>query len=244
MKKNIMTSSPSMRYPVELEVAGPIAMFARPDSGGTPTSYPAPTWSAAKGLYEAIARFGDGAAWICPIKVEVCRRVGDPGGSVRFCPYTTNYGGPLRKTSLMSKGTTSGGSSFQLRATVLSDVCYRLHGVVVGPQSSGRVNARHHLKDLFDRRLKRGQSFATPRLGWSEFTCSYWGPFRYGVTEVDAELSRSIPSMLLAMWDRPTDGCYRPTFRQDAEIVQGVLSYDVPQEWLVASNLPEQSRAQ
>lgn len=36
------------RYTVEFEVAGPLAMFARPDTGGTPTSYPLPTWSAAK----------------------------------------------------------------------------------------------------------------------------------------------------------------------------------------------------
>lgn len=55
-------------YKVAFEVAGPLAMFARPDTGGTPTSYVAPTWSAAKGL--SIAFFNDGAAWICPRKVE------------------------------------------------------------------------------------------------------------------------------------------------------------------------------
>ncbi|MGA7992375.1 MAG: CRISPR-associated protein Cas5 [Thermoanaerobaculia bacterium] len=35
-----------------MEVAGPLAMFTRPDTGGTPTSYPLPTWSAAKGILE------------------------------------------------------------------------------------------------------------------------------------------------------------------------------------------------
>ncbi len=34
-------------YKVSMEIAGPAAMFTRPDTGGTPTSYPAPTWSAA-----------------------------------------------------------------------------------------------------------------------------------------------------------------------------------------------------
>ena len=34
------------KYAVQLEVEGPLAMFARPDTGGTPTSYPVPTWSA------------------------------------------------------------------------------------------------------------------------------------------------------------------------------------------------------
>lgn len=47
-------------YEVQFEIAGPAAMFARPDTGGTPTSYPAPTWSAAKGLFESVAFFVDG----------------------------------------------------------------------------------------------------------------------------------------------------------------------------------------
>src|SRR5580693_1904841 len=96
----------AMKYDVHLEVAGPLAIFARPDTGGTPTSYPVPTWSAAKGMFESIAFFADGAAWICPTKVEVCRKKRDDsdvratvprGGGVRFQRYTTNYGGPLRK---------------------------------------------------------------------------------------------------------------------------------------------------
>jgi CRISPR-associated protein Cas5d len=69
---------------VAFEVAGQAAMFARPDTGGTPTSYPVPTWSAAKGLFESIAFFADGLAWICPTKVEVCRIVGETGGRAHF----------------------------------------------------------------------------------------------------------------------------------------------------------------
>jgi CRISPR-associated protein Cas5d len=52
-------------YCVEMEVAGAAAMFARPDTGGTPTSYAVPTWLAAKGLLASIAFLSDGAAWIC-----------------------------------------------------------------------------------------------------------------------------------------------------------------------------------
>jgi len=229
-------------YEVSLEVSGPMAMWTRPDTGGTPTSYPAPTWSAAKGLFESIAFFADGAAWICPTRVEVCRRVGEPGGRVYFQRYTTNYGGPLRKGALFNKGNVPGGSSMQLFATILSDVCYRLHGIVVGPCWQGSVNPRHYLKDLFDRRLKRGQCFRTPCLGWSEFTCSYWGPLRCtqlcdgnespgeneawksyceqwvfpfrNETEVDDKLTLEVPSMLLAIWDNPNAGCYAPRFTQ------------------------------
>ncbi len=234
-------------YDVAFEVAGPAAMFARPDTGGTPTSYPAPTWSAAKGLFESIAFFSDGAAWVRPEKVEICRRVGDPGGQVRFQRYTTNYGGPLRKTNLFSKGTGSGGSSMQLFATILSDVCYRLYGVIEGPRQPSRINTRHYLKDLFERRLRQGRCFRTPCLGWSEFTCSYWGPFREGVTEVDGTLNLEIPSMLVAVWDKPVtvagaDSGYAPRFTQGPRdkvgkiieplrIAKGVLKYESPNEW-------------
>lgn len=220
------------KYPVFLEVAGPLAMFSRPDTGGTPTSYPVPTWSAAKGLFESIAFFSDGAAWICPTKVEVCRRKGEKGGQIHFQRYTNNYGGPLRKKDLFKKGSMTGGSSMQLFATVLSDVCYRIHGVVVGTAWKKQNNPRHHLQDLFNRRLKRGQCHRTPCLGWSEFTCSYWGPFREGTTEVDSAFFAEIPSMLLGVWNQPSQGKYDPTFRQNVKIREGELVFDVPDEWI------------
>jgi len=219
------------RYGIRLEVAGPLAMFARPDTGGTPTSYPLPTWSAAKGLFESIAFLVDGSAWICPTKVEICRRLGEPGGQIRFQRYTTNYGGPLRKADLFRKGTAAGGSSMQFFATVLNDVCYRLHGIVLAQGRRDGSNARHHLQDLFNRRLRQGRCFRTPCLGWSEFTCSYWGPFREGVTEVDPAISLVIPSMLVCVWDRPTRGRYSPRFDQDVvvgRVSAGVMEYKLP----------------
>jgi CRISPR-associated protein Cas5d len=168
---------------------------------------------------------------MCPTSVEICRPVGGSGGRIRFQRYTNNYGGPLRKASLSAKGTAPGGSSMQLFATVLSDVCYRLHAAVVGPPSTGRMNAQHHLSDLFQRRLKQGRCFRTPCLGWSEFTCSYWGRFRKGVTEVDEALEVEVPSMLLGVWDDAMRGRYAPTFRQDVKVVRGQLHYDSPAAW-------------
>ncbi|MDR3567224.1 MAG: hypothetical protein P4L43_04275 [Syntrophobacteraceae bacterium] len=124
----------------------------------------------------------------------------------------------------------------QLFATILRDVCYRLHGVVVGSRRDGPINARHHLQDLFNRRLKRGQCFRTPCLGWSEFTCSYWGPFRDGITEIDAALSMEIPSMLIAVWNSPSSGAYEPRFDQNIRVVEGVLEYRAPKSWTSRQN--------
>ena len=136
----------------------------------------------------------------------------------------------------------------QLFATVLSGVCYRLHGEVVGPRGNGPTNPRHHLQDLFARRLRGGQCHRTPCLGWSEFTCSYWGPFRTDLTEVDTSMSIEIPSMLVAVWDGPVgridlDAAYLPRFSQGRrdrdgrltralKIEGGIFEYSVPDEWL------------
>jgi CRISPR-associated protein Cas5d len=238
------------KYEVAFEVAGPLAMFTRPDTGGTPTSYQAPTWSASKGLFESIAFLSNGAAWICPTKVEVCRRVGESGGHVHLQRYTTNYGGPDRKKDLFNKGLASGGSSMQFFATVLSDACYRLYGVVVSSQWKKQNDPRHHLQDLFCRRLKKGQCFRTPCLGWSEFTCSYWGPFRDGITEVDTALKVEIPSMLLGVWDDPTNGRYDPLFSpqltpdRPVNIKSGELKYNVPDDWFGKPDKEENVDAQ
>jgi CRISPR-associated protein Cas5d len=206
------------RYPVHLEVAGALAMFARPDTGGTPTSYPVPTWSASKGIFESVAMLSSGEAWISPTSVEVCRRIGEAGGAVRFQRYTTNYGGPLRKDKLVS-----GGTGMQLFATVLVDVCYRLYGDVISESHAG--NTAHYLQDLFTRRVKQGRCFRTPCLGWREFTCSYWGEFRADSYETDGSLTLVIPSMLHSVWDKGHKGQYEPEFVQNMKVERGVLQY-------------------
>ena len=44
-------------YEVSLEISGPTAMWTRPDTGSSPVSYIAPTFSAAKGVFESILRW-------------------------------------------------------------------------------------------------------------------------------------------------------------------------------------------
>ncbi len=79
---------------IALEVAGPAAMFTRPDTGATPISYPVPTYSAAKGMFESVARKTN--VYIDPFRVEICK-------PIRHWRYVTNYGGPLRKPNQITK---------------------------------------------------------------------------------------------------------------------------------------------
>ncbi len=198
-------------YPVSFEIAGPAAMFTRPDSGAAPISYPVPTYSAAKGMFEAIARLE--SAYIRPTKAEICL-------PIRFHKYITNYGGPLRKANQMAKGT-----SYQIPATILVDVCYRIHGVVeaVAESPSGN-NHLHALQEIFLRRLRKGQYFYTPCLGWKEFVPSYVGPSREG-THVEQNINQILPSMLHSVFDKPINGLRNPLYRQNVEIIEGVLQY-------------------
>lgn len=194
-------------YPISFEIEGPAAMFARPDTGSSPVSYPAPTRSALKSIVECVVFSKE--AYFEPKKVEIC-------SPIVFAKYTTNYGGPLRK---------SGTPNFQLFATILENVCYKVYGLVMSysPPSNSK-NSQHQFQEIFQRRLAMGQFYSTPFLGWKEFVPSYFGPIR-DTTTVDKSINLVIPSMLSTMYTRPTDGTVYPQFVQNVKITEGVMFY-------------------
>jgi len=105
------------------------------------------------------------------------------------------------------------------------DVCYRLYGVVeAASPAPGPTNHLHALQEMFERRLRNGQCFTVPCLGWKEFTPSYVGPFR-PQTVVDESLALEVPSMLHSVFDQAVNGAWKPRFVQSARIEKGVLSY-------------------
>lgn len=220
-------------YKVTFEIEGPAAMFARPDTGAAPISYPVPTWSACKAMFESVARgfFAKrmAAAFFSATSIEILK-------PIRFEKYVTNYRGPLRKPSQIQKN-----ASYQLPATIVVDVCYRIHGECLRipgiPDESG--NARHALKEMFERRLLEGRSKYAPSLGWKEFVPSYFGPERPpSETRMPQEYCTfSIPGYLLSVWDAPIDGKYAPSFCEAmveggklelprASVTNGILQFD------------------
>ncbi|MDR1489877.1 MAG: CRISPR-associated protein Cas5 [Desulfovibrio sp.] len=209
-------------HTVTLEIAGHTAMWTRPDSGDVPVSYPAPTYSAVKAIFESVL-WGP-AVEIVPERCEICR-------PLAWHAYYTNYGGPLRKV-------VRDGNSFQLLATVLVDVCYRLHATVVPFGDKSKLNAKalawdgkttspgHAYKEIFERRLKRGQSHTIPFLGWREFTPSYFGAFRKD-TQVCADMERiTLPSMMRRVFNSGYKGEVAFEYDTDVVIESGVLCYD------------------
>lgn len=213
----------SKRYQISMEVAGDTAMWTRPDCGDSPCSYPAPTYSAVRGLFESVLWGPD--VLVIPQKVELC-------SVPRFHSYATNYGGPLRKKDSITKG-----NHYQLFATVLTDVCYRFYAEVVPnpnkkllPQNARVWDSRttspgHAYQEIFNRRLLRGQSYGTLSLGWSEFTVSYFDPFR-DTSHVCTELSDiHIPSMLREVFKTGYGSEYCPVYDNDLCIHHGILEY-------------------
>ena len=210
-------------YEIALEISGPTAMWTRPDTGDAPVSYPAPTYSAAKALFESIVWLK--SAEVLPTRIEIC-------APLVFHTYSTNYGGPLRKSKIMLKG-----SSYQLLATVLINVCYRVYGVAEVDETADRQlseaakrqqsiarNGAHAYQEMFERRLRNGQCHSMPFLGWKEFVPDYVGQLRE-VTRVCADISTVIPSMLWQVFPTGKFGTWQPTFRQNVKIEKGVLDY-------------------
>ncbi len=211
------------KYEVYLEISGPTALWTRPDSGDCPVSYPAPTYSAVKGIFEAILFIQ--AVEVVPQKVEIC-------APIAYHTYNTNYGGPLRKSDQINKG-----ASYQLLASGLINPCYRLYATVQSnAKTNGRVSERtmawmrrttsasHAYQEMFNRRLKRGQSHYIPCLGWKEFTPDYVGEFR-SETQVCADINMTLPSMLRQVFPDGLGSKVHYLYDQGVQIRSGVMKY-------------------
>jgi CRISPR-associated protein Cas5d len=210
------------QYEISMEVSGKTAMWTRPDTGATPVSYPVPPWSAAKGIFESVARLKN--TIIIPTAVEIC-------APVVYHDYTINYNGPLRKLEQITRNV-----AFQHKTTVLINVCYRLYAKIEDfryiPKSLTEasilagINSRHYCRELFHRRLKNGRFHDTPCLGWREFVPDYIGSFRDD-TQVEASHNEELPSFLYCVFD-PETGANNPRYVQNPSgrrIVNGRLDY-------------------
>ena len=206
-----------------MEIAGSTAMWTRPDSGDCPVSYPAPTYSAVKGIFESIL-WGE-AIEIVPRKVELCT-------PVQYHSYVTNYGGPLRSSKSMANG-----SNYQLLATVLTDVHYKLYADVRINREKHKLSEKalnwdakttspgHAHQAIFNRRLKRGQCYSIPTLGWREFTPSYFGPLRNDTQVLSSIPDIVIPSMLRMVFSKGYQSPVSFSYDQNIVIKKGCLNF-------------------
>jgi CRISPR-associated protein Cas5d len=211
-------------YTVQLEISGPTAMWTRPDTGDCPVSYPLPTYSAVKGIFESIL-WGP-AVRIIPTKVEIC-------APILYHNYQTNYGGPLRKSRVIESG-----GGFQLLATVLIDVRYRLYAEVLPAEKKDKsrisnsakkwdiqtTSPGHAYQSIFERRLERGQCFTIPFLGWKEFVPDYWGRFR-PETRIQEDVNLALPSMLREVFSDGYSTEQKFSYDQNVVVENGTMIF-------------------
>ncbi len=210
-------------YKIKMEISGATAMWTRPDTGDSPVSYPAPTYSAVKGMFESI--LFNQAVEVIPTKVEVC-------APIIHYSYHTNYGGPLRKSKVIKVN-----GSFQLLASVLMNPCYRLYADINSEVADSdkfsqktknwlnrTTSPGHAYQDMFNRRLKRGQYFTVPFLGWKEFVPNYVGLFR-DETTVQQDINLVISSMLKQIFPHGLESQLDYRYFQNIKITDGILYF-------------------
>lgn len=210
-------------YPIQMEIAGNSAMWTRPDTGDSPSSYPAPTYSAVKAIFESVLWGED--IQIIPRKVEICK-------PIVFHSYMFNYTGVLRQPKIKRKG-----GNYQSAQTILVDVCYRLFAEVIPYWNKSclphkalawdkkTTSPGHAYQAIFERRLKRGQCYSIPCLGVKEFTPSYFGPFRNETQVQDDIPDILIPSMLREVFPNGYRSSVEYTYDTNVIIHKGVLVY-------------------
>ena len=106
-----------VKYPICMEIAGDLAMWSRNDTGSEKTTYPIPSFSALKGVFESILYIP--SAEIIPYKIQIC-------SPIRYQNYAFNYRGEGRKLDIIKKD-----CACQIKNTVLYKPVYRCFAFVV-----------------------------------------------------------------------------------------------------------------
>ena len=205
-----------------MEVEGDFALFASPDSGSESCSYPAPPYSAVKGMFESVLFLRH--AEVVPTKLHICR-------PVCYCDGGINYtSGPLRKHSQIVEK-----QALQRRRQLLCNICYQLFADIrnlpvdadtVSESSKAwlHVNHAHSYMDQFNRRLKSGKYWNNVHLGHTEFMVKHVGPLR-PTTQPCKDVNLTIHGMLHHPFSANQFGDVAPRFTKQATIKSGVLTY-------------------
>jgi CRISPR-associated protein Cas5d len=200
------------QYAIAFEIASSLGIFAAPDTGSEPSSYPLPTASACKGVIESIY-------WIKGIHLRVVAVA--TCGMPSWTNFAFNSGSPLRKRDTIEQD-----SPCQIRATVLENPRFQILATVENShdpaldQNYQRNNNAHRFQDQFLLRVKKGQSFHPPCMGWKEFALSYCGP---QVTPIEQKFNTVLPAMLFRMFD--DNGNPKVESIMNVRIANGVLRY-------------------
>lgn len=201
--------------PVEVKVWGDFACFTRPEMKAERVTYPVITPSAARGVLEAIywkPEFTwsvreivvlNPISYFSILRNEVNSRASDRSAR----SWQSNGGGFFASDDRAQRNTLA-----------LRDVAYVIRADVIPAAPTPGQEAKH--RDVFRRRVARGQCFAQPYLGTREFTASFG---EAGPADAPQDLTMDLGRMLHDLAFVPGgNGAAKPIFF-DARLEHGVL---------------------
>lgn len=196
-------------YPFAIEFGAEFGMFASYDSGSESHSYVVPTKSAAIGMVQSICRLK--GASIEPCAIGVCYKPA-------WTPYAFNSFSPYRKN-----GQITGETYTQIRASVLVRPKFVILGLIhpsgVNVPGRSQVNHAHACQCQLARRVKRGQFFSPPVMGWKDFPVTDCTAPKTPIEPYNC----FIPTFGYTTY--PEGGGIKQNFLQNIEVKNGCLTY-------------------
>jgi CRISPR-associated protein Cas5d len=204
-----------------LRVSGDFACFTRPEFKVERVSYPVMTPSAARGVLEAVL-------WRPAIRWRIRRIV--VVAPISYSSIRRNEVG--RIASRVSPGVINKGGSFpnffiedhrqQRHMVVLRNVDYIIHAEIELTQKAGPGDNLTKFREMFSRRVERGQCFHHPYLGCREFVADIRDPAESPRPAIDVSMDLG-----LMLWDFHYErGINRPIFFS-AKLERGVLNVPI-----------------
>lgn len=171
-------------YPYAFEIRGPQGMWARPDTGSEPFSYPVPTPTGVEGIFRNIVSIVGTKLHV--VAIGVCNKP-----SYSDCSFNSHS--PFRKDTLRKSG-----CACQIHATALEYPKFQILGLIENTDAKHpkhlKTNNAHSCQYQFFRRMKLERCFDTPSLGWRQFHADYMGKFETPVETGYYETIMSYPN--------------------------------------------------
>lgn len=203
----------SQPFRLSLRAKGSLACFSRPEFKTERASYPWITPSAARGIFEAVL-------WKPEIRWEV-RKIAllSP---IRFTSFRRNEVNLKVSSTRRIMLTDDDNVRAQRNTVALKDVDYLLEAdLFVTPEGREQGNNPVKYREMFTRRLEKGQCFHRPYLGCREFAAEVQ-PSGGDETPIGDSLDHGLMLYDVEFPAPGQEGVHRPLFF-DAKLVCGVV---------------------
>jgi len=200
-----MTETTNQSYACKLKVWGDFACFTRPELKVERMSYLVPTPSSVRGIYEAILRkpqfrwYPRRITVLKPIQFIALRR-NEVQGKISARNVQAAMSGSKPLEPLYADAMDEAGSGRTQRQTMaLRDVAYLLEAEIrLTPAADTTQDSVAKYRDMFLRRVEKGQCFHQPAFGCREFIAHFAPP---AGDESPLDDSRDLGLMLYDIFD-------------------------------------------